>query len=463
MNSKARTRPVSTGLLVILLAATVSACQTQAADTDSLVVSRLSGSVTVSAEVDSIADFSGFSVIVGREGLDGIDTLGFALTTSDGRFSTSVEAPGRGIYPLIIAREGSILHVDQIVIADGDSATLNLELPVSRRVRIGGQENAAWIAFQNTRALHNQGLIEVLQAGEVETDRFGGQVMQASGILWGLQETFPGTLGADIAAGESIVMLEDWDDELLIERANQIRANNPSYLEVARAARRAMARLQGQEASIALLNEFRERATSRELRAALVAERAIAYIDSLDEAGARSALADLRREYRGTDWAEWAEEAEYEIENLMPGKPAPALAVRTEAGQDVSLDALRGRYVMVEFFLPESEDFHRQLDIRNALLTAYEGNLTAISLSLQPDDAINEAFLEDRQFPGHYVVLDNGAENEIVSRYNVKVVPSRFLIGPDGRLLGRYIGDGLYAMQSDLAEHLGDLSGEDAS
>jgi hypothetical protein len=70
--------------------------------------------------------------------------------------------------------------------------------------------------------LHNQGLIEVLQAGEVETDRFGGQVMQASGILWGLQETFPGTLGADIAAGESIVMLEDWDDELLVERANQI-------------------------------------------------------------------------------------------------------------------------------------------------------------------------------------------------------------------------------------------------
>jgi hypothetical protein len=74
------------GMLVALTALTIAACQSQNVDTDLSVVSTLSGRITVSAEVDTVADYSGFSVIVGREGADGVDTLGFALTTSDGRF-----------------------------------------------------------------------------------------------------------------------------------------------------------------------------------------------------------------------------------------------------------------------------------------------------------------------------------------------------------------------------------------
>jgi hypothetical protein len=82
------------------------------------------------------------------------------------------------------------------------------------------------------------------------------------------------------------------------------------------------------------------------------------------------------------------------------------------------------------------------------------GRLETISFSLQSDVDINEAFLDDREMPGHYVILDNGVEDEHVRRYNVRVVPSRFLIDPDGLIVGRYLGEGLYALQSDLSERL---------
>jgi predicted Zn-dependent protease len=91
-----------------------------------------------------------------------------------------------------------------------------------------------------------------------------------------------------------------------------------------------MARLQGHEASLDLLDEFRDRARMRDMQAALQAERVIAQMDSFNEDGARQALDELRRDYPDTDWAEWADEAEYEIATLMPGRLAPEIAATSD-------------------------------------------------------------------------------------------------------------------------------------
>ncbi|MFW5972375.1 MAG: hypothetical protein ACOCTG_00170, partial [Bacteroidota bacterium] len=235
-----------TGMLVVVSALSIAACQSQVREADLSVRSYLEGTVTISPDIDTTASYAGFEVIVGNEGPDGLDTLAFALTDAGGRFRTDVEAPLRGIYPILIAREGTILKVGQLVVGDGDSASFSVELPDRGQPwRIRSQENSSWVAFQNTRALHNQGVIDLLQEGEAGTEAMERQVMQAASILWGLRETFPGTVGGDVAAAESIVMLDGWDDELLVQRARAIEETNPRFMDVVRSARRAQARLNG--------------------------------------------------------------------------------------------------------------------------------------------------------------------------------------------------------------------------
>lgn len=449
------------GLLSLMFAMTVAACQSQEREDDTSVRSHLEGRVTVSAEIDTTADFSGFEVIVGNEGIDGLDTLAFAVTNSEGFFETDVTAPRRGIYPMLIAREGTILRVGQLVVGEQDSAQFAVELPGENQPwRVRSNENSAWSAFENTRALHNQGLIDLIQQGEAGEEALGRQVMQASMILWSLRDNFPGTVGADLASAESVVMLEGWNDSLLVERADDIDPQNPAFVDVVRSVRRAEARLRGQRSAVQLLQEYQLRTEDRDRHAAIQSEIVVAYMDSLDERNARLAARNLQQSYPRTQWAEWADRVLYEIENLLPGKQAPSFSVQDEAGNPVRLEDLRGRHVLLEFYVPESDDFRRQLPLRNAMIESAGDQLTAVTFSLQPDPAIMEAFFEDRDFPGRHVILEDGAEADVIRAYNVTSVPTRFLIDPEGRIAGRYIGESLYALQQEVAELFGD-EGED--
>ncbi len=442
-------------LLLVILAFTNSACSSQAQDVDNSVRSHLRGTITVSAEIDTIANYSGFEVIVGAEGIDGLDTLAFATTDRSGQFETDIEAPNRGLYPILIARDGSILRVGQLVVGEGDSASFAVQLPADNRPwRIRSNENSAWAAFENTRTLHNQQLIEMIQQGQAADDALGRQVMQASMILWSLRDNYPGTVGADFASAESITMLESWDDSLLVARAEMIEPDNPAYMEVVRAARRAESRLRGQQSAVHLLQSYQLRAEDRDVHAAIQSEIVMAYIDSLDERNARLAARNLQQSYPRTRWAAWADQMLYEIDNLLPGKPAPAIDLPDREGAMVSLGDLRGQYVLLEFYVPESVEFRRQLPVREALIEAAGDSLTAITISLQPDPVMLEALFEDRELTGRHIVLEEGAEADLVRDYSVTSIPTRYLIDDQGRIVAKYVGESLYALQQDLAEVL---------
>lgn len=451
-------------LILVALSITNSACRSQAQDMDTGVRSYLEGTITVSAEIDSTADYRGFEVIVGREGIDGIDTLAFAVTDRDGTFQVDVEAPNRGIYPLLIAREGTILRAGQLVIGEGDSASFSIELPGDNRPwRVRSPENSAWLAFENTRALHNQQLIELIQTGSVDDDRLRREILQASMILWSLRDNFAGTVGADFASAESITMLETWDDSLLLARANEIHPDNPAYIDVVRAARGAEARLRGQQSAVNLLQTYQLRAEDRNVHAAIQSEIVVAYIDSLDERNARLAARNMQQSYPRTPWAEWAERMLYEMDNLMPGKPAPSFELMTRDGESVSLGDFAGKYLLLEFYVPESVEFRRQLPLREAILESADGRIEGVTVSLQPDPLVVDALFEDREFSGRHVVLENGAEAQVVQDYAIVSVPTRYVIDPEGRILGKYLGESLYALQQDLANLLDDDAAADAA
>ena len=84
------------------------------------ITSYLEGNLTVSSDVDSSGDFSGFEVAIlsTAEG-DDVDTLGYGVTDRSGFFSMNIRASEKGIYPIEIRRNDRVLARSQYVLATG--------------------------------------------------------------------------------------------------------------------------------------------------------------------------------------------------------------------------------------------------------------------------------------------------------------------------------------------------------
>lgn len=450
---------------LVLLAGVLLATD-QRAHAQASVESRLEGRITVSDTIDATGDYSDFEVFVAAPSAGGgIDTLGHAVTERSGAFQMEVRAPERGIYSLLIRRRGTTLHRDQIIVADSDEASFSVELPTRRPLMIRSQENSALSAYRNARTQHNQTLLETLSDSVATESELETSIRQTAELLWSLRDTYPGTLGSELAAAEAITMLGGWDDSLAVARAREISPENPRFVEVVQAARQAMARREGQEAALALVRDFREQTRNEDHRAALQAEIVRAHVDSLQQEEALQAARVLSEEHPDGRWAEWAERASYEIENLMPGMPAPSFAITTLQGEEVSLEALRGRPVLLEFYTPTDASYREQLPTRNALVDIQgdEGGqpLEIVSVSFEPDTLLNEAFLDGRDLPGKHVIAPEGPESSIARDYNVTTVPTRFLIDSEGRIVGKYVGGSLPSLREDIAQLQGSIEGAD--
>lgn len=426
-------------------------CQSE----ESTVQSYVEGTVTVDPSVDTSQNYSGFRVMVAQAQGRTIDTLGHAQTDRDGTFELTVTAPERGIYPLILWGRRGQERLGQIryVVAPGDSGTMNVEVPLERPLRVQSPENAGFLAYRNTMAMHREALVQRLQEGDHSSDALLQSIRQTSSILWGLKDTYPGTYASDLSMVESLSLLEGWDDSLVVERARQIEPSNPQYVEAAQVARRASARLYGQDATLDLIDDFEARAATPQQQAGIQALRVRTFMDSLQSEAALSAAQQLQAEFPDTQWAEWADQVMYEAKNLLPGMNAPELEVRTMAGDSLRLSDLWGRPVVLEYYRPDSDQFTRQLASRNALHEATRSDSVAfLSISVDPDTTLNRAFLNSHPFPGRHIIASEGLEGSLARQYNVANVPTRFLIDANGEIVSRYEGSGFLAFQEDLIE-----------
>lgn len=420
--------------------------------------SHLEGQIKVQSAIDDSEDYSGFRLLVAQAQGRDIDTLGSAVTDRSGHFEMMVTAPERGVYPLMLwGRQGrERLATTDYVVASGDSATLNVELPLDgRRFHVRSDENAALSAYRNTLAQHRKLLLKRLQTDVPDSNAVSRGIRQTSSLLWGLQDTFPNTYASDLAASESLALLAGWNDSLVVARARTIEPSNPQYVEVVQIARRAAARMGGQKAALGLLDSFASKAPTRTKQAGVQAARVEAFIDSLQSDAALSAAQTLKNEYPNTQWADWADRALYEVNNLLPGKVAPDLEARTVAGDSLVLDDFRGRPVVLEYYRVGDDLFNRQLSTRNALYRSTRADSVAfVSISVEPDTMLYRAFAENRSFPGHQVIAPGGLDDPLVDAYNVADVPMRVLIDADGRIVGRYQGAAFLAFQEDLTRLL---------
>lgn len=408
------------------------------------VKSVFEGTLQIQPDIDLSTDYSGFEVLVTRDLNGEPDTLGYAMTDSTGYFSMQVTAPQRGVYRLLISRLAQIQASGQIAIAEGDFASMTASFPLrGQNIRIRSEENASLHAYQNIRIQHEKALVDLVQSEVYDDQKVLRQIMQTSMILWNLQQTFPNSMGSELAAAEAIIIGAGWQDSVTVARMRELPNTNPRFGEAARNARRSESRLNGQSSAIMFLKELSERADSELHQGEIASEKVIAHMDSMEFQLAIAQAQWMQEEFESTQWGIWAEKTVYEIENLLPGMEAPGFIVRDILGESITLEELKGKYVILEFYQPEDEVFQRELPGRNNLMqTLGDEKIEIVSISMQPDTLVNEAFFEEREVLGRHVYVGG----DISGIYNINLLPTRYLIDPDGILINKYVGGAMAAI-----------------
>lgn len=121
----------------------------------------------------------------------------------------------------------------------------------------------------------------------------------------------------------------------------------------------------------------------------------------------------------------------------LVGKPAPALVAKDLDGRPFDLAALRGRYVLVNFFASwcvPCEKEHPQL-LELAQRHASAGDLQIVGVLFQDDPADARRFFAERG--GSWPLIE---DRDAIADFGVRGPPESFLIARDGTILYKRVG-----------------------
>jgi peroxiredoxin len=121
------------------------------------------------------------------------------------------------------------------------------------------------------------------------------------------------------------------------------------------------------------------------------------------------------------------------------GGATPALALKDVTGAAHDLALYKGRVVLVNFWATWCEPCRQEMPSIQRLRDRFRGKaFTVLAINVDEPDARVRRFLEQTHLDLP-VLMD---VNKTVTRgWGVRVMPTTFLVGPDGRIRYRLLGD----------------------
>lgn len=120
------------------------------------------------------------------------------------------------------------------------------------------------------------------------------------------------------------------------------------------------------------------------------------------------------------------------------GRTAPEISGQSVDGRAVRLSAMRGRYVVLNFFATWCVPCQREHPELREFADEAEGEAEVVAVIFDDDPGRVKRFFEQRG--GDWPVLDD-PEGKVALDYGVRGPPESFLIAPNGVVVSRIVGE----------------------
>jgi peroxiredoxin len=126
---------------------------------------------------------------------------------------------------------------------------------------------------------------------------------------------------------------------------------------------------------------------------------------------------------------------------MARARMAPAFAITATNGQRVSLDELRGKVVLIDFWATWCGPCREAMPHIRQITRKFEGQpLVVLSVSLDEDEQKWKEFVakNEMNWPQYF---DGGFKGPVANLFNIHEIPQTFTIDSDGILQDQHIGD----------------------
>lgn len=404
---------------------------------------HISGNFTIADSLNN-DNYSGvgFTVIKRDSANADADTLFHAVTDTNGSFSGNVTFQEKRRYPMLISYNNRNLGRGGIILAEDDSVFVTGELPnISSTLNLASREHDAMEKFQNLGKNYQQ-VMEFARAGQITGDSLRDELNKWSNLYWDIYEAEEGTFASYLSARESIKILENFDQPEMMNRIRIVDDNDDLSDLGATYGKRYLAQNEGLSATLTYLDSLANSTEKEGPSKRIAMEKIKLLYDSARVDLAEEELNEFKDNYPDDQSSEeWVESMTYDINYLSPGESIPDFKF-AHNGSSVSRDSMIGQPYILEITRLSNNLYQEQFDRTVVIHSIYKNyGLQVITLPLDESQVTVDAFFEERVKP--WPVADAQAFNRdsLLEEFNVRLIPTRFLIDQDGKIVRKYVGN----------------------
>ncbi len=138
-----------------------------------------------------------------------------------------------------------------------------------------------------------------------------------------------------------------------------------------------------------------------------------------------------------------------DIEKTMIDEDAPTFTMKNIKGEDVSLESLKGKTVILDFWATWCGPCKASFPAMQEVVTKYKDNDDVVLLFVDTFERGDEReklvtdFIAENNYDFQVVydpIVENSSDFEVAKKYNIKGIPTKVIIGPDSRMKFKSVG-----------------------